>query len=210
MARRRKSQLPILLKTILVLIGAALTIRLLSNEIVQLFLLAAVIIAGYFGVKWCVKHFREQKILAIDFREIDAMSGHAFERYIGELLRLRGYEATVTRGSGDNGVDMIATRDGNRWAIQCKRLASKVDRRAISDAVSATSSTKFSCNKAMVVTNSYFTSGAIEYGASTNCFLVDRKQLSKWILEVRSAQTSTKQIPETISELVPGDTAPSE
>lgn len=178
------------------LAGILLSIHLLSNIAVQLAFIAFATVFGYFGVKWYLKKRHQRKVLAVDFMEIDAMAGHSFEHYIADLLRLRGYDTRVTRGSGDNGVDVIAVRDGVSWAIQCKRLASKADRRAISDAVSATSSVMFNCNKAMVVTNSYFTKAAIEYARSTDCLLIDRDQLSKWILEVRSLRALAGPIPQ--------------
>lgn len=49
------------------------------------------------------------------------MDGHAFERNFCDLLTKLGYSATVTSGSGDEGIDIYANKDGRRIAIQCKR-----------------------------------------------------------------------------------------
>lgn len=132
-------------------------------------------------IKWFKALRRREQMQSIDLQEIDAMSGHAFEHYVGQLLSQQGYQTEVTRGSGDNGVDIIAKMNGTRWAIQCKRQASNISRNAISDAVAATKSTLFNCSRAMVVTNSYFSKAAISYAHSTNCVLVDRDTLAKWI-----------------------------
>lgn len=52
---------------------------------------------------------------------IDGMEGHAFERFIADLLqRLDCGNVQVTPGSGDPGVDVLAEWQGDRFAIQCK------------------------------------------------------------------------------------------
>ena len=47
--------------------------------------------------------------------EIDRMEGHDFEYFCAVLLKTNGYEkAEVTPGSGDQGIDVIAAKDGIR------------------------------------------------------------------------------------------------
>ncbi|HQE83030.1 MAG TPA: DUF2034 domain-containing protein [Candidatus Hydrogenedentes bacterium] len=49
------------------------------------------------------------------------LTGHQFEKELGEIFRQLGYETTVTPASGDFGVDIRITReDGKRAIIQCK------------------------------------------------------------------------------------------
>jgi HJR/Mrr/RecB family endonuclease len=120
-------------------------------------------------------------ICAIDLATIDRMTGHEFERYIGKLLAQQGYRSQVTKGSGDNGVDIIAELNGVRWAVQCKRQVNNVSPDAIRDVVAATQSTLFNCSRSMVVTNNYFSKAAIQYAKSTDCVLIDRNDLSQWI-----------------------------
>lgn len=54
------------------------------------------------------------------------LSGYDFEEFVAELLRAMGYEARVTRASGDGGIDVIAHRDPLGLEppiikVQCKR-----------------------------------------------------------------------------------------
>ncbi len=43
--------------------------------------------------------------------DVDTMNGHAFEHYVARLLTNEGFaEVTVTQGSGDYGVDILASR----------------------------------------------------------------------------------------------------
>ena len=110
---------------------------------------------------------------------VDNMSGHDFENYIGKLFKKNGYRVNVTKGSGDYGVDIIAKKGDHKIAIQTKRRKSKVSRTAVSDAVGGMK--HYQCNKSMVVTNNYFTEGAKKLAKSNNCDLVDRKDLERLI-----------------------------
>ena len=50
--------------------------------------------------------------------DYDDMDGWEFEEYVGDLLIKDGYiHVEVTRGSGDQGVDVLAERDGVSYAI---------------------------------------------------------------------------------------------
>ena len=49
------------------------------------------------------------------------MDGLQFEHRCAELLRYRGFhKVTVTKGSGDQGVDILAKKNGIKYGIQCK------------------------------------------------------------------------------------------
>jgi HJR/Mrr/RecB family endonuclease len=135
-------------------------------------------------------HFAEQnhKFRAIQIANIDSMTGIVFERYLQKLLSTQGYSVSTTQASGDLGVDLVASRSGEKIAIQVKRSKTKISRRAISDAVAGMQ--HYRCNKAMVITNNYFTPGAVTLARSTGCVLVDRDMLAKWIVEFQNASNS--------------------
>jgi len=124
------------------------------------------------------------RVLALE--DVDYMPGHRFERYVARLLQSQGYKTSVTKGSGDFGVDIIAEKNGVRYAVQCKRQADDVSRRAVSDAVAG--KYHYNCSEAMVVTNSYFTQGAVELARSTRCILVDCDTLAEWIAEFQQSR----------------------
>ncbi len=127
----------------------------------------------------------EKKYRAIQISNIDSMPGIEFEYYLQRLLTHRGYQVQVTKGSGDLGVDLIATGNNEKYAIQAKRYENaKVSRHAISDAV--TGMKHYGCNKAMVITNNYFTPDAIKLAQSTGCILIDRNTLANWIIEYQN------------------------
>lgn len=54
------------------------------------------------------------------------LSGSDFERQLADLYRRVGYSAAVTAGSGDQGVDIVLTRNGKRTIVQCKEHSKPV------------------------------------------------------------------------------------
>ena len=122
----------------------------------------------------------EARMRAIELSDIDNMDGIAFEHYVAHLLKNKGYiDVKVTKGSGDFGVDITALKGEKRYAIQVKRTSGKVSRRAISDAIAGKD--HYSCNAAMVITNSYLSRSAEEFSKSVKCDVVDRDKIIDWI-----------------------------
>lgn len=89
------------------------------------------------------------------------MDGLQFEHRCAELLRYRGYhKVTVTKGSGDQGVDILAKKNGMKYGIQCKYYSYPVGNKAIQEAYAGADF--YDCDIAMVMTNSTFTRAARE------------------------------------------------
>jgi restriction system protein len=162
-------------------IGRFINLRLgVESSVLNLAVGLGVLIAfastvAYLGIR---NRYRRQR--AIRLADVDHMNGLEFEAYVCRLMEGQGYKVENVRGSGDFGVDITATRNGIRYAVQVKRQQSGVSRRAISDAVAG--KYHFNCDAAMVVTNNYFTSGAKKFAKSTGCELVDRDILADWIV----------------------------
>lgn len=135
-----------------------------------------------------VLHFmRERRIrryARLTLPQVDKMDGLDFEHYVCALLEQQGYRARVTRSSGDLGVDVVARKGRDKYAVQVKRYTKNVSRHAVSDAVAG--KFHYHCNKAMVVTNRDYTKGARDLAKSTGCVLVDRKTLGKWMNDLHS------------------------
>lgn len=111
------------------------------------------------------------------------MTGEEFEEYVAELLRFQGYKTRMTPRSGDYGVDIVATKDGTKTAVQVKRYTKKLDQKPIREAVTGMAVRQYGCTKAMVVTNSTFTKAATFLAAESGCELVDREKLGEWVME---------------------------
>jgi len=106
----------------------------------------------------------------------DLMSGDQFEQFCAGLLREEGFEdVEVTKGSGDQGIDVLATRDSVRYGIQCKCYSSDIGNKAVQEAFAG--KTYYGCHVAIVLTNRYFTPAARELASQTGVVLWDRDKL---------------------------------
>ncbi|MBR0092534.1 MAG: restriction endonuclease, partial [Lachnospiraceae bacterium] len=66
---------------------------------------------------------------------IDELEGHDFEEYCAELLRRNGFsDVTVTKGSGDFGLDILCEKDGVTYGEQCNRYDKPIGVHAIQQA----------------------------------------------------------------------------
>jgi len=93
--------------------------------------------------------------------EIDAMDGYSFESYCADLLRANGFlDVETTKKSGDRGVDITCMKDAKKYAIQCKRFSTKVSRQAVQEIHAGKA--LYKCDVGVILTNSDFTSGAID------------------------------------------------
>lgn len=104
---------------------------------------------------------------------VDLMDGHDFEYWCAEVLRKNGFsDVEVTRGSGDQGVDVTAQKGGIRYAVQCKCYSSDLGNKPVQEV--NTGKTIYHCQIGAVMTNRYFTSGAKQAAEATGVLLWDR------------------------------------
>lgn len=109
---------------------------------------------------------------------VDGMEGHDFEYFCAELLKKNGFfDVSVTKGSGDQGVDVLASKDGIRYAIQCKNYASALSNTPIQEVHAGKAF--YNCHVGVVMTNSTFTPKAKELANATGVLTWDRTELQK-------------------------------
>ena len=117
-----------------------------------------------------------------DIRSLDEIEGHDFEYYCAELLKKRGFEeVSVTKGSGDYGVDVLAEKDGVTYAIQCKAYTTPVGVKAVQEAYAGREF--YDRMVGAVLTNQYFTKPAVEAAKKLKILLWDRGYLDSMIEE---------------------------
>lgn len=98
------------------------------------------------------------------------MTGLEFEHECGKILRMNGfYNVEVTKGSGDQGIDVIAYKNGKKYGIQCKYYTSPVGNKAVQEAYSG--ARFFDCDYSAVMTNQSFTKSAIELAQKNGVLL---------------------------------------
>ena len=110
----------------------------------------------------------------------DQMGGHEFEYFCGDILGKSGFsELEVTKGSGDQGIDIIAFKDGVKYGIQCKRYSSNIGNKAVQEAYSG--KMFYGCHVSAVLTNQYFTNSAKELAEKNGVLLWDRDRLETFV-----------------------------
>ena len=103
------------------------------------------------------------------------VTGLEYEYAVARYLEHKGYtDVTVTQGSGDYGVDVLAYKDGYKYAIQCKYYTGSVSLDAVQEA--AAGKAMYDCDRAMVVTNSTFTKSARQLAQANGVILLDNVQ----------------------------------
>ena len=113
---------------------------------------------------------------------VDRMEGHDFEYFCAELLERCGFdEVMVTRGSGDQGVDILAIKEDIRYAIQCKNYSAPLGNKSVQEVYAG--KTFYHCHVGVVMTNSTFTKGAIELAESVGVILWDKTRLDKMMVK---------------------------
>lgn len=112
----------------------------------------------------------------------DQMEGHDFEKLCADVLRANGYTSVkVTPASGDYGVDVLASKNGTQYAIQCKCYSAPVGNHAVQEAFAGAS--YYGGRVPVVLTNQHFIPAAEKQAATIGVLLWDRDTLKK-LLEV--------------------------
>ncbi|MED4454881.1 restriction endonuclease [Metabacillus fastidiosus] len=117
----------------------------------------------------------------ITIDDVDLLNGNEFEQFICDLFKKMGYSVNQTKSTGDQGIDVIAAKRGQRIGIQTKCYSTSVSNKAIQEVVAGINHYKLS--KGMVITNNFFTKSAIELGNSNGVVLWDRSILKEKIVE---------------------------
>jgi restriction system protein len=123
---------------------------------------------------------------AVEFE--DTMTGREFELYCRDILHEAGWHAALTPGSGDQGADIIAEKDGRRVVIQCKFYSGTVGNRAVQEAYAAAAFQD--ARYAVVVTNSVYTKSAYQLAHKNGVLLMHHSDLERLDLIVTSGAGS--------------------
>jgi restriction system protein len=128
------------------------------------------------------RHFRYRDL---QMDQVDAMAGEEFEHFCGYLLKRNGYKhIKVTQASGDQGIDIIAEKNGKTCGFQCKRYTGFVGNKAVQEVW--TGHNFYKLDEAVVLTNSEFSDSAIELAESLGVRLVDRPRLKRMMRRLPS------------------------
>ena len=113
---------------------------------------------------------RLRRYIKYKLSHVDTMTGLEFEKYVAKYLREQGFKTQLTE-KYDLGIDIVAIKDGVRYGVQVKRYKGVVGANAVRQAVTALN--LYGCERAMVITNSYFSKTAIRLAEFNNCILLE-------------------------------------
>ena len=107
------------------------------------------------------------------------------------MLIKSGYHSVkITQASGDYGIDLLAKKNQVSYGFQCKRYQKNIGVSAIQQAYGGIS--YYHLDRAIVITNSYFTEAAYQLAAVNDILLIDRQKLLKML---KKSKLFSSQIP---------------
>lgn len=109
-----------------------------------------------------------------------AMRDVDWKKYLVRVFEALGAQASMTKTTGDQGVDLVVIFGSNRIAIQAKGYEKSVGNSAVQQV--AAGKNHYGCNKAAVITNSYFTPAAHELADSNSVILIGMKEFPAFVL----------------------------
>lgn len=113
-------------------------------------------------------------------------TGEDYEQFCADELKKYGFKnIRLTKSSGDYGVDIVCEKRGEKWAVQCKYYSSHVGLGAVQQA--AAGKAMYECDRAMVITNSVFTSQAKELAMQNGVDLWEELEPKKSALKILAA-----------------------
>jgi restriction system protein len=117
-----------------------------------------------------------RRVVELNSEYSSNMTPLQYESYCASLLSRTGWDARTTRASGDQGVDVIATRRGVRLVLQCKLYSTPVGNAAVQEAAAAKLHER--ADMGGVVTNFTFTPAAKTLAQTTGTLLLHHSQLA--------------------------------
>lgn len=104
------------------------------------------------------------------------MDGYKYEYRCSKFLKKRGFNRVrVTKGSGDQGIDIIAYKGRKKYGVQCKYYTYPVGNKAVQEAYSGAKF--YDCDRSAVLTNSTFTKSARELAGKIGVDLWEHNQI---------------------------------
>jgi restriction system protein len=124
---------------------------------------------------------------------LNGMSWQQFEQLVGEAFRQQGYAAAEAGGGGaDGGVDLVLTRSGEKFFVQCKQWrAFKVGVEVVRELYGVMAAR--GAAGGFVVTSGRYTSEATAFASGRNVKLIDGPQLHQMLRLAQAAAAASHQ-----------------
>ena len=117
---------------------------------------------------------------------IETMSPSEFEHFCAALLREAGWDAEVTRATGDQGIDIVAEISGFRAVFQCKLYSSPVGNAAVQEVIAGRAFEH--AHLAAVISNASFTLSARQLASTAQVHLLHFSEVVEFANKLASAE----------------------
>lgn len=147
------------------------------------------------------KHGRQET-----HKTISNMTGVDYELLCIDYFIKNGWKAFPTEISGDQGADIIATKNGVKLVCQCKRFKGSVGNKAVQEVFAAKGF--YEADVAIVLTNSYYTNSAQNLANQVNVKLLthdDIENICTTTKPIKSIQLATNKKKSLIFENIDFD-----
>lgn len=125
---------------------------------------------------WLYHHHFQYRDLQME--QVDLMEGPEFEEFCAYLLKRNGFKRiSLTKWSGDQGIDVIGTKKKETVGFQCKRYTGFVGNKAVQEVWAGQNFYKL--DHSAVITNSEFSPSARELAEQLDIMLIDRSRLKR-------------------------------
>lgn len=152
-----------------------------TQQVEQLILLSATIVAVFFLLKFMRKSHKKKILLQSNIYDIDILSGEDFEKFLFYFYKKHGYRVKLTPKTHDFGADLVIKSHGKRVVVQAKRYKERVGIKAVQEVIG--SMAYYKAKQGMVITNSYYTQSAYVLAKSNGITLIGRNALIHMISE---------------------------
>ena len=150
-------------------------------------LIIGIIMAIKYQKKRKRKKIVKQRLNNINVEEIDKLLPYEFEDWLTTFLNENGFNAEHTKYSGDFGADIIATREGIKYAISCKKYSDGLGVRAVQEIIAAMD--YYDADIGWILSTApYFTSQAYDLAKTRHVKLFTKTELLEKLNELKNKQ----------------------
>jgi len=114
--------------------------------------------------------------------DVDSLSPIEFEHHCADILSRCGWNARVTQAAGDQGIDVIATRENVKVVLQCKKYSQPVGNASVQEIIAGKHYEK--ADIACVVSNNTYTPSAKQLANSTGVYLLHYTELTQLVEKI--------------------------
>ncbi|NOS73698.1 MAG: restriction endonuclease [Methyloglobulus sp.] len=116
----------------------------------------------------------------LDFEQMTPID---FEHYCAGILRNNGWQTKVTKGSGDQGVDIVSEHGDIKAVFQCKKYSNPVGNKAVQEIIAGKHFEQ--ADFATVVSNAQFTASAKQIANIAGVKLLHYSELDNFARELK-------------------------